>query len=194
MGGENDAIVSRPRPVLCRLQEPEELDDRVPLGHAAEELTGSMLMILINQSEAEYTREYHKGEVRMVSGLVEVFLPGPLLHHAAEDGQLVEAAPGENLCVPGHQEVVARPECLVTIIAVASRQPPEGDITTAVCGLGRSLLMILLRGEGVAVIAVIVVKSVTLLIVGLTELVMIATRGSARLMRFILIIIVITVV
>ena len=72
VGGEDDAIVSRPRPVLCRLQKPEELDDRVPLGHAAEELTGSMLMILINQSEAEYTREYHnhKGEVRMVFGLV----------------------------------------------------------------------------------------------------------------------------
>ena len=140
----------------------------------------------------------------MVLGLVEVLLPGPLLHHAVvavavagEDGQLVEAAPGENLCVPGHQEVVARPECLVTIIAVASRQPPgcpEADITTAVCGPGRSLLMILLRGEGVAVIAVIVVKSVPLLIVGLTDLMMIATRGSAGLMRFILIIIVITVV
>ena len=39
VGGEDDAIVSRPRPVLCRLQKPEELDDRVPLGHAAEELT-----------------------------------------------------------------------------------------------------------------------------------------------------------
>ena len=54
--------------------------------------------------------------------------------------------------------------------------------------------MILLRGEGVAVIAVIVVKSVPLLIVGLAELMMIATRGSAGLMRFILMIIVITVV
>ena len=31
VGGEDDAIVSRPRPVLCRLQKPEELDDRVPL-------------------------------------------------------------------------------------------------------------------------------------------------------------------
>ena len=136
-GGEDDAIVSRPRPVLCCLQKPEELDDRVPLGHAAEELTGSMLMILINQSEAEYTREYHKGEVRMVSGLVEVFLPGPLLHHAAEDGQLVEAAPGENLCVPGHQEIVTRPECLVTIIAVASRQPPgPGAVTSTEASSG----------------------------------------------------------
>ena len=148
----------------------------------------------------------------MVFGLVEVLLPVPLLHHAVEavavageDGQLVEAAPGENLCVPGHQEVVARPECLVTIIAVASRQPPEcpeGDITTAVFGPGRSLLMILLRGEGVAVIAVIVVEPVPLLIVGLTELMMIATRASwmlvivtgLMLMRTILMIIVITVV
>ena len=39
VGGKDDAIVSRPRPVLCCLQKPEELDDRVPLGHAAEELT-----------------------------------------------------------------------------------------------------------------------------------------------------------
>ena len=66
--------------------------------------------------------------------LVQVLLPGPLLHHAVEavavagEGrQLVEAAPGEDLSVPGDQEVSARPQCLVTITIPASRQPPQVD-------------------------------------------------------------------
>ena len=109
--------------------------------------------------------------------LMEVFLPGPLLHHAVEavavagEGrQLVEAAPGEDLGVPGDQEVSARPQGLVTIISLASRQPPQ--VVTA-----GPLLVFPLRGEGVAVIAVIVVVSVSLLVIRLTELVLVATGG-----------------
>ena len=113
-------------------------------------------------------------------GLVEVLLSAPLLHHAVEavavageGGQLVEAAPGEDLSVPGDQEVAARPQGLVPAISLASRQPPE-----VVTAAARPLPVILLRGEGVAVVAVIVVESVPLLIVSLTELMMVATGGS----------------
>ena len=116
----------------------------------------------------------------MVFSLVEVLLSAPLLHHAVEavavageGGQLVEAAPGEDLSVPGDQEVAARPQALVPAISLASRQPPE-----VVTAAARPLLMILLRGEGVAVIAVIVVESVPLLIITLTELMLVATGGS----------------
>ena len=116
----------------------------------------------------------------MVFSLVEVLLSAPLLHHAVEavavageGGQLVEAAPGEDLGVPGDQEVAARPQALVPAIRLASRQPPE--VVTAAAW---PPLVILLRGEGVAVIAVIVVKSVPLLIVSLAELMMVATKGS----------------
>ena len=131
--------------------------------------------------------------------LVQVLLPGPLLHHAVEavavagEGrQLVEAAPGEDLSVPGDQEVSARPQGLVTIIILASRQPPQ--VVTA-----RPLLVFPLRGEGVAVIAVIVVKSVPLLVIRLTELVLVTT-GGPRILTLIaliltmLMVIVITVV
>ena len=111
---------------------------------------------------------------------MKVLLSATLLHHAVEavavageDGQLVEAAPGEDLSVPGDQEVAARPQALVPAISLTSRQPPE--VVTAAAW---PLLVILLRGEGVAVIAVIVVESVPLLIVSLAELVMVATGGS----------------
>ena len=109
--------------------------------------------------------------------LVQVLLPGPLLHHAVEavavagEGrQLVEAAPGEDLSVPGDQEVSARPQGLVTITSLASRQPPQ--VVTA-----RPLLVFPLRGEGVTVIAVIVVVSVPLLVIRFAELVLVATGG-----------------
>ena len=109
--------------------------------------------------------------------LVQVLLPCPLLHHAVEavavagEGrQLVETAPGEDLGVPGDQEVLAWPQGLVTITSLASRQPPQ--VVTA-----RPLLVFPLRGEGVAVIAVIVVESVPLLVIGLTELVLVTTGG-----------------
>ena len=131
--------------------------------------------------------------------LVQVLLPGPLLHHAVEavavagEGrQLVETAPGEDLSVPGDQEVSARPQGLVTIISLASRQPPQ--VVTA-----RPLLVFPLRGEGVAVIAVIVVVSVPLLVIRLTELVLVTT-GGPRILTLIaliltmLMVIVITVV
>ena len=114
----------------------------------------------------------------MMFSLMEVLLSAPLLHHAVkavavtgEGGQLVEAAPGEDLGVPGDQEVATRPQALVPAISLASRQPPE-VVTAAAAWPG--LLVILLRGEGVAVVAVIVVVSVPLLVVSLTEL-MVAT-------------------
>ena len=124
----------------------------------------------------------------MVFSLVEVLLSAPLLHHAVEavavageGGQLVEAAPGEDLGVPGDQEIAARPQALVpAIIRLTSRQPPE-----VVTAAARPPLVILLRGEGVAVIAVIVVESVPLLIVSLAELVMVATGGPWVLTRMV---------